>query len=260
MAQWTLTPRKQLPLSPTKRPQPTTDCQTLQTELLAIQKALKHAETRNKPVVIHTDSMGAIQALSKGMPKDNFGLITTILATAGHIQEGDRTIHINWIPSHAGIPGNEEADTAAKNALLLPNITAQLPPSLSSLKNNIRATTSQAVKGLLQKEANKGSPSANWYLRTAGNTNPFPSNPARKTRTSLHRLRLGFKCLNELKDSQETCKYCNTVCGAPLLHYLEECEQTRQHLDRSLGTHPDIIKNTPHTTLAELIRTFPPPR
>ncbi|KAK8387767.1 hypothetical protein O3P69_018323 [Scylla paramamosain] len=80
------------------------------TELLAILKALQHAELRTKPLVIHTDSMGSIQALVRGMPRDNVGLITSVLVLARRI------------------PGNEEIDTAAKKALSLPTVTAHTPP------------------------------------------------------------------------------------------------------------------------------------
>jgi len=106
---------------------------TLQTELLAIMKALQHAEFRRKPVVVHTDSLGAIQALQKSNPRDNVGLLTSILTTAHNIKERGRNININWIPSHVGIKGNEEADLAAKNALSLPHVTVPIPTSLAKI-------------------------------------------------------------------------------------------------------------------------------
>ena len=233
---------------------------TLQTELVAILKALQYAEARDKPVVIHTDSLGSIQALAKGPPKDNVSLVTTIWATAQQIKENGRTIHLNWIPSHVGIPGNEEADTAAKNALHLPTVTAHPPPSLSNLKNLMKSASHEVAKRNLRRWASEGSPSANWYLIARNNRTPFPSQLNRKTRNHLHRLRLGYRCHSEIKNTEEECAYCSELCTYPLLHWIQECPETRPYIRRELGTAPQIIEKTPHATLAELVRAYPPPR
>jgi len=234
---------------------------TLQTELVAIMKALQHAELRQRPVVIHSDSLGAIQALQKSRPRDNVGLITAILTTAHNIQGRGRSIHLNWIPSHVGIEGNEAADLAAKNALSLPNVTVPVPASLSMIRAKLKKASSGVSKKQLRHWASQGSPSANWFTITNMNTTPFPENLHRKTRNNLHRLRLGYKCLEELKRNTPTeCAHCNTDTTSLLLHYVEECPETQHHLDRSLGTAPEIIAKTPHQTLAELVRRKPPPR
>ncbi|XP_045121986.1 uncharacterized protein LOC123510718 [Portunus trituberculatus] len=233
---------------------------TLQTELLAILKALQHAEPRQKPVTIHTDSLGCIQALTRGTPRDNVGLISSILVTARRIQANGRTVQVNWIPSHSGIPGNEEADTAAKNALKLSTVTAQIPPSLSSLKNSIKTVTSQEAKNNIRRWASVGSPSASWYLHASQNPSPLPRQLDRRTRTNMHRLRLGYKCFNEITNTPDTCPHCNTQTMSPLLHYVEECPESETLLNRNLGTAPEILKHTPQDTLIELVRTYPPPR
>ncbi|KAK8372172.1 hypothetical protein O3P69_011867 [Scylla paramamosain] len=233
---------------------------TLQTELLAILKALQHSEPRQKPVTIHTDSLGCIQALTRGTPRDNVGLITAILVTARRVLANGRAVHINWVPSHTGIPGNEEADTAAKNALSLPNVTAKIPPSLSSLKNNIKAVTRQEARDNMRQWASAGSPSAYWYLQALQNPDPLPQNLERESRVNLHRLRLGYKCFSELQNTYDTCPHCHTQTMSPLVHYIEDCPATGTMLNRNSGTAPDILRHTPQDTLIELVRTYPPPR
>ncbi|KAK8372372.1 hypothetical protein O3P69_018902 [Scylla paramamosain] len=57
-------------------------CSTLQTELVAIQLALEHAQhRRERTVVLHTDSRTGLQALQQPYPSDNVGLVTAILGS-----------------------------------------------------------------------------------------------------------------------------------------------------------------------------------
>ncbi|KAK3889215.1 hypothetical protein Pcinc_006786 [Petrolisthes cinctipes] len=92
-------------------------CSTLQTELVAIQLALEHAHHRQEhTVMLHTDSRAGLQALQQPHPKDNVGLITTILGILQSIAAQGRQVKLNWIPSHVGVRGNESADAAAKRA------------------------------------------------------------------------------------------------------------------------------------------------
>ncbi|KAG0695455.1 hypothetical protein GWK47_026899 [Chionoecetes opilio] len=102
---------------------------TLQTELLAILRAPQLAVPRDINVTIHTDSLGASQALQTVSPKDNVNLITSVLATAKNTHDNGRHVHLNWVPSHTGIPGNEAADLAAKEALSLPRLPRPFRPA-----------------------------------------------------------------------------------------------------------------------------------
>ncbi|MPC47596.1 hypothetical protein E2C01_041346 [Portunus trituberculatus] len=58
-------------------------CSTLQTELLAIQLALEHAQHYQEAtmVLLHTDSRAGLQVLQQPQPSDNVGLVTTILGS-----------------------------------------------------------------------------------------------------------------------------------------------------------------------------------
>ena len=235
---------------------------TLQTELVAILKALQYAEDRENNILIHADSLGAIQAIQHH-PPDNVGLITNILATGQRIKENGRQVTINWIPSHTGISGNEAADEAAKEALHLPNINAHIPPSLSSIKKGIQKYIHAAPRQELQSWASNGSPSAAWHLTVLERTPALPTNLPRKIRTALHRIRMGYRCRIQLENAEqheEQCTHCQATTASPLQHYILECPATRRHLNRNHDTAPLVVANTDLKELCQLVSSFPPPR
>ena len=93
-------------------------CSTLQTELIAILKALEHSlNNGNGAVVIHTDSKSALQAIRKEDRKENSLLMSSIVACLELHKVLNGPVCLNWIPSHIEIPGNESADRLANESL-----------------------------------------------------------------------------------------------------------------------------------------------
>jgi ribonuclease HI len=90
-------------------------CSILSAELKAIQVAI---ETTRAPCTwIASDSQRALRAIEKGekftgTPEACRG----VRAALARAQEEGRAIHFRWVPAHAGVRGNEEADRAAKAA------------------------------------------------------------------------------------------------------------------------------------------------
>ena len=183
----------------------------MQTELLAILKAFQHAEFHQKSIVIHIDSLGAIQTLKGRQLKDNVKLITTILCTAQAIHESGRRTYINWITSHVGIMGNEEADYTARNTLLLAQVTPPIPFSISGIKSTLKTTSCKVAKNQLHHWTSRGLLSVSWFSLTIKNSFPFPEQVSRKTRNNLPRLRLGYNCLAKIKEMMPLeCMHSNT--------------------------------------------------
>merc|ERR1712212_609673 len=107
---------------------------TLQTEAVAIQEALNHALIQhNSHVVIHTDSLAAINILSQDVPRDNINLITSIIVLLRRLKAQNREVILNWVPSHIDVIGNEWADREAESARKRPTVDVVVQPSRKQL-------------------------------------------------------------------------------------------------------------------------------
>ena len=233
---------------------------TLQAELVAIEKALEDARPKHKHVVLHTDSLGAIQSLQRHHISDNIHLITSIHAHAHNIRNQDRRITLNWIPSHTGIQGNDLADVAAKDALKIPTVTRNVVPSRALVKSATKKAGRLLTKQDVRCQTANGSLSATWYTIATTDTQPLANTLPRHTRTRLHRLRLGYHCEAEIFDTlPRTCEHCNTPTHAPLIHYIEDCPRTAPYLDRHSQNAPHILQHTIIDRLTQLVNALRPP-
>ena len=177
-----------------------------------------------------------MQALQQGVSKENKALITRVKNLLLQHKQSNRQVTLNWIPSHIGIAGNEEADQLAKQTRFVDQVQVPVQPSLSQLCNRAK---SQA-RARMQEKANfhiqQGSYSADWYkMVTDHNTYPM-GQVQRQLATTIHRLRLGYKANWEIVNPEpRECKHCDTLTEMPLLHYLLQC-----HTTRTLRMHADI--------------------
>ncbi|XP_078051398.1 uncharacterized protein LOC144477544 [Augochlora pura] len=102
----------------------------LTAETIAIQQAFKiAANCSNEHYIILSDSKNAILSVTDKTRTDDLTL--DILETNHEATEKGKKIILAWIPSHVGIFGNNQADTAAKEATTLspPRITHKTTPA-----------------------------------------------------------------------------------------------------------------------------------
>ncbi|GFR04799.1 nucleolar protein 56 [Trichonephila clavata] len=84
-------------------------------ELHALRIAMEHISlSRGKKFIIYTDSLSALQSIVSLHSSSHPILVDITYALANHLKKED--IRFCWIPGHAGITGNELADTAARSA------------------------------------------------------------------------------------------------------------------------------------------------
>ena len=248
------------------------DASTLQTELLAIDQALRHAVHQPKPRVnILTDSLSSIQLLQKRDYHDHTLLLTTIFVHLQTLRSQEKSVHFTWIPSHCDIAGNERADEAAKTALSMPGVTLTISPSVAQVKAHVRrqAWTNTLIQH--QGRIIRLSPSATWY-RTVTEYEPvhIPKDMPRGTATAIHRLRLGYRCLWEIRERSESeCKYCEELVELPLLHYLLQCPTLPPFRPPDLEDYPLHMQDSDEQGARaarillehpQIVATFPPPR
>ncbi|GFR19628.1 putative RNA-directed DNA polymerase from transposon BS [Trichonephila clavata] len=84
-------------------------------ELHALRIAIEHISLScGKKFIIYTDSLSALQSIVSLHSSSHPILVDITYALANHLKK--KGIRFCWIPGHAGITGNELADTAARSA------------------------------------------------------------------------------------------------------------------------------------------------
>lgn len=206
------------------------ECSVLTAELSAIAEALDYAlppHHQYSNLLLCTDSLSALQSLQKPSPSP---LALNIKAKAEHLESTGLQVHFIWTPSHAGIDGNEEADRAAKDAIIRQDDTTmrrhlQKRDAQTALKNAISAKW-QSLWDTTDTLLHQVIPDVNFNKR--GN---FP----RKDEVAITRLRLGHTKLTHgyilSRTDRPTCHQCKVPLTVP--HLLQLCPLYEEHRRKS---------------------------
>ena len=201
----------------------------MQTELTVIRETFKHTISNGQGnIKIYTDCKSAVQAIQQHTIKDNKTLITDIKHLLRQHHLTNRIVHINWIPSHIGIPGNEKADELAKTTKYINRVQITLQPSRQQIKRLMEPITKNSITEDVKSRAQQGSQSALWYTKATDLLlHPVIRATPRWLAVTIHRLRLGYKANWEvIGNNIRPCSHCNLDTETPILHYLLECTET----------------------------------
>jgi ribonuclease HI len=168
------------------------------------------------------------------------------------IQESDADIVVQWVPAHCGIPGNEEADKAAKNATKLEG--PHRPVSFSSACSAIRRCVRDKPLKLSEHQTIYASMNRQKELEVE----------SRKDQVDLARLRSGYHpalmtyqhILNE--EVSPMCPRCGEAEDTTR-HWLTECPATAEAKMRLFGTVElglDTLTKEPKKSIALARRTI----
>jgi len=179
------------------------------------------------PVVACLDSKAALLLLSGGAAAQTSPLGARIWTQLRGLEAAGCTAHLQWVPAHCGLPGNERANTLAKEAAALPQLAT--PVDVRTLTR----TVSRDARRRWQDGWPKG-----WYRAIMGSRAPPPvSIASREEAVDVHQLRAGhWGCSEQYlhrigKRPTEDCAQCNEVdCPAGLCLVCKEATNTPVHV------------------------------
>ena len=126
-------------------------CSSLRAELTAMREALRlitTLPTRDRATVngvrILTDSRAGLQLLQRGPGGQSSALASDIWRLLSELEDSNVTTTLQWVPGHAGLNGNEEADRLANEAAAGPQCT--VPIDLASARGAIRRHTAALTR------------------------------------------------------------------------------------------------------------------
>lgn len=213
----------------------------MSTELTAISEALKYI--KNLPysyIVILTDSKSALQHLA-GCVSGRRGTPTAyaILKQILQLNQDNKNLRLQWVPSHIGLSGNEEADKMAKLGVTLGQ-PLKADPSYVEYIHLIKMQCQKDWKTYFDERSTL---TGIWYRSMQAEPPRIPwfknLRLSRKLIVIAHRLRSGHIPLNRFgflmkKVPSPNCEVCGKI--EDVLHLLAECVKNQAQRDSLVAT------------------------
>lgn len=206
-------------------------CSSFRAEMVALQAALallaEHPTHTEDPIVVCTDSQSALAVLRDGPSAQSTPLGCQIWEALSTLTAGGRPVHLQWVPSHCELPGNDRADGLAKEATALPQ--EDVPVDVRTVyRAAARATRAHWVREWPRR----------WYRRLMGDSLPPPvMGMDRQVAVDVHQLRAGHwsgsrQYLHRIgRGPTGRCAGCEDVdCEGALCPTCREAADTPQHV------------------------------
>jgi hypothetical protein len=236
--------------------------EVMDSELLAIHQALLQAVQDPLPTTIFTDNLSALQRIQKNTLSGSQNLVNQIKNLCFSLP----SVHFCWVPSHAGIYGNEIADKLAKKGLKTPKSSHLSFTSLTHIAREQKARRKALWQDIWQKEK-----AGKTYLSIRKETPPFsfslPKNlfptplPTRSLTSTFFQLLFGAGFFRSFsftikKDPEGLCFGSCTAKQTPqhLILYCPKYRAERKKMQEELRTplNLTLLFTTPHGRTALL--------
>ena len=192
-----------------------------------------------RDIVIFTDSQSALQALENGQSGDK-SLSRLTMKFDQLMSKHETQITLQWIPGHAGIGGNEKADTLAKKGASMPQPENSVPyeTAVKMIKSNFK-------EQWLQDWTRNNTGRALYEHMNA----PKPNDPVNKLKrgeqSTIFRLRTGHIGLNNhlsriKKNFPSQCPLCLHP-NETVEHHLLQCPELHDLRRQFLPAEPSIF-------------------
>ncbi|GFT58156.1 RNase H domain-containing protein [Trichonephila clavipes] len=227
-----------------------TSCSIFTAEAVAIYRALQLIDSHlPRKYCIYTDSMSVLEALENYHDRCH-PVVFTILDITSRLYSKGFDIVFCWLPSHVGIIGNEQADSAAKSA------TTHLPLAvpLSDMKRVI-------MHHIFKIWQESWSPQLDNKLHSVKPViGAWPVMPLRRTDVKLTRLRIGHTRFTHrhllFGERAPECPSCHV--SYTVHHILIDCPVFNHHritfFHTSILTLSDLVGESPHQNLFAFIK------
>ena len=233
------------------------------TEQVALLEAMKDATNAPEEITtirICTDSLALLERIKKGPWRRQPETMVQIWESIGKLRSGGKHLQLLWVPGHAGVRENEEADAAAnegRNQTQRPNQTMQI--DFQSAKAAIKRSCQKKWSGIY----NTTVPLDHPHRRATGGM-PIKDEVrwSRREQVALHQLRAN-RCPQlqatlfrwKRPGTDGTCD----VCGDPedTEHFICECPKYQGARTGLLGPSPeiDILQTEPDAVIRFIRRT-----
>ncbi|GFW06952.1 RNase H domain-containing protein [Trichonephila clavipes] len=218
-----------------------TSCSIFTAEAVAIYRALQLIDsTMPRKYCIYTDSMSVLEALENYHDRCH-PVVCTILDITSRMYSKGFDIVFCWLPSHVGIIGNEQADSAAKSATTHLPLAVPLSDMKRVIMHHIFKIWQESWSQQLDNKLHSVKPVIG----------AWPVMPMRRTDVKLTRLRIGHTRFTHrhllFGERAPECPSCHV--SYTVRHILIDCPVFNLHritfFHTSVLTLSDLVGNLP---------------